>query len=271
MTPLFIPSKDRFNNSILLSSLQKTNINHYIVVEPQDSKNYIKYYPKSNIVVLPENNKGISYVRQYILDYANKKKMNWIWMIDDDILPTISVINKNNKLNKISLYKSLEKAITHSFKKGFPSAHKINVNDHKDKIAQIGFKHIVWLREYSKYNINCQVVCNQISAINIPLIKKHKIKYFSKLNFREDIDLTCQIVDSGLLTVRFNNYGYDCNHKRNYNNTKTHKNGGMSKVFNSMNWVKQGQILKKRFNKYIIINNGKFKLNLNSSKKRFYK
>ena len=70
------------------------------------------------------------------------------------------------------------------------------------------------------------------------------------MNFREDIDLTLQIMQSGLLTVRFNQYGYDCSHRRDYKKIEKTKNGGMSKLL-TMNLKKQNNILMQRFVKYL--------------------
>ena len=268
---IFIPSKSRANDSILLKHLNNKRLPFHVVVEPQDAKKYLETYPYGKIIILPKNNGGIAYVRQYILEYAHSKKMTWIWMLDDDISPQISVIDRNNKLSKKSLYATMQQIITESFQRGFPKAYKIDINKHIDKIAQIGFKHVLWLREYPKYSINAQVVCNQITALNVPLLQKHQIGYHPGLNFREDIDLTLQIMQSGLLTVRFNRYGYDCNHRRDYKKLKTQKNGGMSKLFNNMNLEKQNKILLQRFGKYLTnTTNGKIKVNLSSFKREFY-
>jgi hypothetical protein len=56
-----------------------------VFVEPQDTEAYRKA-GHASIVVLPENEKGIAYARQAILDYAVQNNDKWFWMIDDDII-----------------------------------------------------------------------------------------------------------------------------------------------------------------------------------------
>jgi hypothetical protein len=56
-----------------------------VFVEPQDYEAY-KKAGHASIVVLPENEKGIAYARQAILDYAIQNNDKWFWMIDNDVI-----------------------------------------------------------------------------------------------------------------------------------------------------------------------------------------
>jgi hypothetical protein len=80
---IFVPSKNRVNNcsTILNSSGFKLNI----VVEPQDYEKYFKEFNMHNIIVLPENNKGITYVRNFIKNYTEENNLHYYWQLDDDI------------------------------------------------------------------------------------------------------------------------------------------------------------------------------------------
>jgi glycosyltransferase involved in cell wall biosynthesis len=52
--------------------------------KPQDFKAYSDADHVS-IVPLPENNRGIAYARQIILEYAIGHDDGWFWMLDDNI------------------------------------------------------------------------------------------------------------------------------------------------------------------------------------------
>lgn len=63
---------------------EKFNIPVYHFVEPQDEDSY-RSAKVPGIVVLPENNRGLWYVRNFILEWARDNNHDWIWMNDDDI------------------------------------------------------------------------------------------------------------------------------------------------------------------------------------------
>lgn len=79
---IFVPSKNRVQNARFLQKF--LNNDFIIVVEPQDYEAYNKVY-KGNFIVLPDNNQGISYVRNYIRNHAEENALKSYWMIDDDV------------------------------------------------------------------------------------------------------------------------------------------------------------------------------------------
>ena len=102
MFPIYIPSKGRpdFATAKLLNEPHPPYIDPYVVmdidmeekprpytvfVEPQDAEAY-RIAGHASIVVLRENDKGVAYARQPILDYAIQNNDRWFWMIDDDVI-----------------------------------------------------------------------------------------------------------------------------------------------------------------------------------------
>ena len=80
---IFIPTKGRLNKQKTYDILINLDLHPILVIEPQEELQAIdKGY---NFITLPENNKGISYSRNYILNYAKKCNYEYICMIDDDI------------------------------------------------------------------------------------------------------------------------------------------------------------------------------------------
>ena len=77
---VFIPSKGRpnFKTGTLL---RKAGIQYTVFVEPQDAP----YYTGENVVLIEENDRGVGYARQSILEHARENGISWFWMLDDDI------------------------------------------------------------------------------------------------------------------------------------------------------------------------------------------
>ena len=104
---IFIPTKERLNNQKTYNILKELNLNPILVIEPQEENEAVER--DYDFIVLPEDNKGISYSRNYILDYAKNKNFKYICMIDDDIqfFGEIVPIRKRKKGNEAFL-KALE-------------------------------------------------------------------------------------------------------------------------------------------------------------------
>lgn len=85
MENIFVPTKNRVDNSTLLKYAQENNCNITIVVEPQDIDKYKNKFHKFNYIVLPKDNGGITYVRNYIKQYSEKQGLENYWQLDDDI------------------------------------------------------------------------------------------------------------------------------------------------------------------------------------------
>ena len=100
---IFIPTKNRINNQKTYHILKELNLKPVLIVEPQESEEFLKL--GYNIIILPENNKGITYSRNYILKLAKDNKYEYICMIDDDIsfFGEIIPIKKRKKGNEAFL------------------------------------------------------------------------------------------------------------------------------------------------------------------------
>ena len=93
---IFIPSKNRLNNEKTYNILKELNLDPILVIEPQEeeqAKN-LNY----NYLLLDKNNQGITYARNFILNYARNNNYEYIAMLDDDI-DRFGYIEKNDKWN----------------------------------------------------------------------------------------------------------------------------------------------------------------------------
>lgn len=83
--PIFVPSKGRADCATVLKVLEASRLNYMLFVEPQDEAAYRAAYPTADMMVLPGNDQGITYVRQFMLAYARSQGLTWYWQIDDNI------------------------------------------------------------------------------------------------------------------------------------------------------------------------------------------
>jgi hypothetical protein len=188
---IFIPSKGRSNKCITADFFNKHLWSVNLVVEPQDWYAYHKEYEGfHNIIVLPENDMGITYVRNYIKKYAiDKISANFYWMIDDDVKFNQVV---NQKIKPVDNLNFLDELIS---------------SDESKKFAQIGFEYqqFAWSADklYTE-NSYCDV------AVAINLDKTSLIWYDENVQLKEDRDFTMECLYRGHKTRRYNNFCISC-------------------------------------------------------------
>ena len=84
MLNIFIATKSRYENCKTANLIGRYK-NLYLVVEPQEQKQYTINYPNFNLLILPENNKGLAYARNWIKNKAIEQGIKHYWLLDDDI------------------------------------------------------------------------------------------------------------------------------------------------------------------------------------------
>ena len=76
----FIPTKSRINTSTYkLFELAGIKVYHFI--EPAEFNSY----QVPNKVNIEKNDKGITYVRNFMLSYAKNMNLEWVIFCDDDV------------------------------------------------------------------------------------------------------------------------------------------------------------------------------------------
>jgi hypothetical protein len=81
--PVYVVSKGRAGKSRTVRHL--FGIPFMLVVEPQDEIQYRLAYPFALIYVLPENDLGVAYARQCMLEHVRSLGVEKFWQIDDNI------------------------------------------------------------------------------------------------------------------------------------------------------------------------------------------
>lgn len=181
MRPVFVPSKNR-STSIKTPTVFKNKDWPVIVVEPQDEEKYRKV-GWSNLLVLPKNDGGIAFVRNWILNYAQEKKISHYWMLDDDI--TAFIVYEGSKGRRVEAEKALE------------TAEKILLQIPKLAQGALEYNQFAWSTKNEASAIGyCDV------AVLMCADRIGKIRYRSDMDLKEDRDFTLQLLAAGHYTGR---------------------------------------------------------------------
>lgn len=177
--PIFIPSKGRPGCATAAHFPEAL-----VVIEPQDYDAYRHAMPAAKLHVLPEDNQGIAYVRQHILNFERARNNAWYWMFDDDI----AGFSRTNAL------KRLEKA----------SAAEVLAEAEALITAQPGVGQAAL--EYAQYAwsntkpVKLVGYCDVAVAINTHLTRT--CRYRPEMALKEDRDFTLQVLANGAKTMR---------------------------------------------------------------------
>jgi hypothetical protein len=85
--PVYIISKGRYEKTLTANILEKSNIDYFIAVEPQEADLYINKLGNHRVLILPFTNLGLgSYPsRNYCWEHAKNLGYKYHWLFDDNI------------------------------------------------------------------------------------------------------------------------------------------------------------------------------------------
>lgn len=197
---LAILSKGRAINFSSYTLKYLSNLEVHIFVEPQDFNNYLLYNPilKANknfkLLQLPLNNQGVTYARNYIVNYFTKLNYDVLWVFDDNI--------KFFYIRDSTDYKKLITYYSNNFLQ--PISEKMFNENYAQ--ASISFKPSNWLHQ-PEIKENTRVW--GLTALNLPLLAKNNINYDLPIKLFQDYDITAQIFNKGLKNFVSYKYAFD--------------------------------------------------------------
>ncbi len=203
MENIFVPSKNRLDNASLLNYADQNNFVINVIVEPQDYKNYKNKFSNFNLIELPKNNGGITYVRNFIKDYTEKIGLEYYWQIDDDI--NGFYIRENTKLIK-SNFEILNKAKEQFIKNNIA-------------LGALEYRQFAW-------SASKEIIFNSFcdSCVYVDNTKTNGLRYRPYVEGKEDRDFAMQVIKSGKKTGRTTLYAFSA--PANGSN-----NGGLKEIF----------------------------------------
>lgn len=145
--------------------------------------------PIRQVLQLPENDGGLPYVRQWILEYARASDIKWYWMLDDDIHGFYRAIKARN--NRIDITEALSSA--QSLFSERPAIGQ----------AALEYQQFSW-SAIKPYAVNSY--CDVCVAINSSIPKN--IRFRPQTNLKVDRDFTLQILAAGFNTIRLSKIAF---------------------------------------------------------------
>jgi hypothetical protein len=181
MENIFIPSKNRVENSPLLKFAQENKANIIVVVEPQETLKYHERFPNFNYIQLPKDNGGVTYVRNYIKQYSEKKGLKNYWQLDDDISGLF--YREGTKLIR-SGFEVLTKAKEQFIKSGIA-------------LGALEYRQFAW-------SATREIVENSFcdSCVFVDNTKLTGLRYRDYVEGKEDRDFAMQVIKCGQKTGR---------------------------------------------------------------------
>lgn len=184
---VFVPSKGRSSSSKLLNLAYQQNEKIIVVVEPQEQAAYKSAFPKFEILVLPENNKGITYVRNFIKNYTESQGVPVYWQLDDDI--SSLYYREGTKMIKTGL-NVLGEAQQQFAANGI-------------SLGALEYQQFAW-------SATKEMVSNSFcdTCVYVENTSTHGMRYREYVEGKEDRDFAMQVIKAGLKTGRTTLYAF---------------------------------------------------------------
>ena len=181
--PVFIPSKGR-PNCLTAKLMDDSHINYTLVVEPQDADAYAEAYPHADFLILPENDAGMWYARQFVLEHCRQEGLTWYWLIDDDI----KRFTHNNETSTPRAALSYAEGLTNGY----------------SRLAMVGidFHQFAWSQK-REYSVNKRVAV--VVLTNTTVDANHR----PEVPLKGDLDFQLQCLDAGWSTITVHTYAMD--------------------------------------------------------------
>jgi hypothetical protein len=184
---IFVPSKNRIDNATLLKFAEEQNESITVVVEPQDYEKYKNKYKSFNYLVLPINNGGITYVRNFIKQYTEENSIATYWQLDDDLT---GFFNREG---------------TKLIRTGFDSLHSAQLQFKTNKIAlgSLEYRQFAW-------SASKEMILNSFcdSCVYVDNSKITGLRYRDYVSGKEDRDFAMQVIKFGQNTGRTTLYAF---------------------------------------------------------------
>lgn len=188
--PVFIPSKGRAEGVLTAKCFSTDGVPFKLVVEPQEAESYAKVWGEDKLLILPENNQGLVYSRNWIKSYSIERGDARHWQFDDDIRSC------GRLYRGFRMYCSarLALAIVEDFVERYENVGLASLNDQKFLVATKGTQ----LDSYPPFYLNHR--CYTCFLVLNALPYKYRYRY------NEDTDMTLQVLAGGWCTMLFNTF-----------------------------------------------------------------
>lgn len=186
-TPIFVPSKGRCLTAKTIKAATDQAVKLHIVVEPQEYEQYKRHWFDQDVICLPENNRGITYVRNFIKQYAETNSHQRYWQLDDDIQQLYT--RSGTKMNK-SGFEVLALAEQHFLQS-------------ECALGGLEYQQFAWSATKPMVENSFCDVC-----VWVDNTRTYGLRYRQYVEGKEDRDFAMQVIRKGQKTGRTTLYGF---------------------------------------------------------------
>lgn len=192
--PIFIPTKGRYATPITINMFKSHGVKFKIVIEKQEYEQYSKIVDKSDIIVVPHQNEGLTVTRNWIWDYAEYMQYEKFWTFDDNI----GRVYRWNRNRRLQIKDGTYLKVVEDFSDRYSNLYLIGMN-------YTGFAKST--DPIPPFYLNTRVYSNMLLTTNAKFSNGDKIR--NKLFYNDDTDLCLRLLKDGLPTVQINAFLID--------------------------------------------------------------
>lgn len=206
--PIYIPSKGRANRPHTIKMLEQDGVDFKIVVQPDQVAGYSRF-GMERLLVLPEDNKGLVYARNWITEHSVAQGDKRHWQLDDDI----RFIYRTNKGRRLKCNSGVAFRVVEDFVDRYENVALASLND--------GGAFLPVAKGYSIRYIP-PFYLNHRCYTDILFLNSLPNRWRPPNN--EDTDMTLQVLADGWCTILFNAFAIDTE-------TTMQASGGQTEAF----------------------------------------
>lgn len=206
-TAIYIPTyNNRYSDMLNYANTLSDLCDVYIVFSNNDEKldSYNNYNWNDKIQKVYCDAKTIGEKRQFTLDFLYNRKYKYAIQIEDDIKTYASEINDSTKRTTSDSYArakiSLETMIIKMLKTAI---------EHNAAFVSPSFPFSLGFSKPNTMSINKSLNFGQFNMIDIEQLNNYNIKYDTRENVHDDIDLVLQMLQNGLTCITLKDVAFE--------------------------------------------------------------
>ncbi len=185
--PVYIPSKGRPDNGMTGAMFDAADVPFQFVVEPQDEADYKTAWGDERVLLLPSNDQGLVFARNWIKYYSTDQGEPRHWQFDDDVKVMVRV----HKGYRIPVDPSVALQVLEDFVLRYTNVALASFNS-EFFVPQTGS----FAKEWPPFYLNARCYTCFLIDNSIPNTWRGR--------YNEDTDMTLQVLAGGLCSVLLN-------------------------------------------------------------------
>ena len=191
--PVYIPSKGRSDRPLTAKMFDRDGVPFRFVVEPNEVPAYAADWGEERVLVLPENNRGLVYSRNWIKQHAIGEGHERHWQFDDDVWR----LRRLHHGRRYPCDSRIALVVAEDFVDRYENVGLCSFNSSFFVPATQGIS----LQKWPPFYLNSRCYTNFLMMNSLP--------YGWRNRYNEDTDMTLQVLAGGWCTILFNVFVMD--------------------------------------------------------------